>query len=473
MRRLASSGAVVTVAVLGCRALIGGLDECTTDGDCTRLGAAGRCVQKLCVLGKPTASTDPDCQTVFGTPGGIEIGAIVTKSTAADAGDLRGTYREDAIHLAVDGLVENGTGGDPIWVRVCDDHSTPDVAAAKASALLEEGAVALLTGGSSATLAIARNGTNGAPIVSYSASRTDIATAGIPADGGPRFLWSLAISDALQGRVLARLVNDGAYARPVSIVNDTQGFQTLHSTINDELQRLSGGGRTLVPYLYKTTADIPPAVARAIADLRPDMVIPIAVVTDTPPILDSWTGPDPVWLFSDNSRNASLWSGLDGGLARVAGSHGTGPLSVLPSSTAYGVFQARYVGRFGLEPGDVSYVPNSYDALLLVAAGVVWAQTHGGPSTLNIAEGLLHLSDLTQPPVQLDPVNFFPIIRKAFEASKNINVQGASGELDLDPVTGFAPGPVEEWYITKDGKFALLRHWTQSADGGLVASDGG
>jgi hypothetical protein len=177
----------------------------------------------------------------------------------------------------------------------------------------------------------------------------------------------------------------------------------------------------------------------------------ISTVGDTAALVGAWEGADPVWFFTDNARSTSVYA-FDGGLARLAGSKGTGPSTPSASNLEYSSFHALFVTDFpdAGDPATVSYVPNAYDAVLLLAAGALWAQGHGTIDGAGVAQGLTQLSDTTVAATSLSADNF-TALSAAFSQGHQANVKGASGALDFDNAHGVAPGPIDIWVIAPDG----------------------
>ena len=471
---------IATLGVLGaatsCSLVIGSLDECKVDGDCAKKGPGLVCQDSLCVVSTvipdagvdagfdagPAVLHDPLCQDVYGSADGgtvLRLGAVVPKSTSAGVVDIRGVYRGDAIAMAVQELnSKSALPGTSVVIRVCDDTGDNTKAAAEAGELIDEGAVALVTTGSSQTIAIANAVVpRGVAVMSISATSTQIQSAGVLSDGGAKRVWSTATSDALQAKVLAGMMDDAGFARPACVHADDVAFNGLYADLTQDLPVFSDGGLNLPQFLYETGASPTPAIQQAQSLLpAPDAVVLISTVGDTGALLDAWEGTDPKWLFTDNARSTSIYA-FDGGLARLTGSKGTGPSTPSATNLEYSNFHALFVTDFpdAGDPSLVSYVPNAYDAVLLLGAGSLWAQGHGGISGAGISMGLTQLSDTTQAITPLT-ADQFTSLGASFNQGKKVNVSGASGALDFDNTQGVAPGPIDIWAIAPDGGIITL-----------------
>ena len=478
MKRLAI--ALVALAIGGCSLVVGSLSECSTNADCASKGPGLICQDSLCVTGTLpdsgpviTPVIDPRCQDLYGdVDGGSEVirfGAVVPKTTSSGATDVRGVYRGHAIELAVNQInLKRSIAGHSLVVRVCDDTGDNGIAATEAQELLGEGAVALVTTGSSQTIAIANVGIpKGAVMMSISATSTQIPSAGVLPDGGAKRVWSTAVSDSQQAAVLADFIHSGlprgggilSNIKPACVHQDDIAFNGLYDATKTDLLALSDGGMLMPQSIYEPGGDPGAAVRQAqSATTTPTVVLLISPVADTGALVDAWTGfAQPNWLFTDNARDVSVYA-FDGGLARLSGAAGTGPSTPSLANNDYADFVALYQQAFTDEdPTSVSYVPNAYDAVLLLAAGATWAQSSGQAiSGANIATGLTKLSDTTQQPISLS-ADDFTSLAASFAQGKSVNVAGASGALDFDPDAGVAPGPIDIWTIEPDGGIATVR----------------
>ncbi|MBS2026691.1 MAG: ABC transporter substrate-binding protein [Deltaproteobacteria bacterium] len=458
-----------TLGVLGaasaCSLVIGSLDECKVDGDCAKKGPGLVCQDSLCVASSapvdagvdagPAVARDPLCQDVYGsTDGGnvLRLGAVVPKSTSTGAVDIRGVYRGDAIAMAVQELNrKSALPGTSVVIRVCDDTGDSTKAATEAGELLDEGAVALVTTGSSQTIAIANAVVSrGATLMSISATSTQIQSAGVLPDGGAKRVWSTATSDSSQAKVLAGMMEDAGYSRPACVHADDVAFNGLYASLTQDLPAFADGGANLPQFLYESGTS-PTSAIQGAQQSSPDAVVLISTVGDTAALLGAWEGADPVWLFTDNARSTSVY-GFDGGLARLAGSKGTGPSTPSASNLEYSSFHALFVTDFpdAGDPATVSYVPNAYDAVLLLAAGSLWAQGHGTIDGAGVAQGLTQLSNTSVAATPLS-ADQFTTLAASFSQGQQVNVKGASGALDFDNAHGVAPGPIDIWVIAPDG----------------------
>ena len=80
--------------------------------------------------------------------------------------------------------------------------------------------------------------------------------------------------------------------------------------------------------------------------------------------------------------------------------------------------------------------------------GTVWAHTQdGGVDGLGIARGLRQVSSGT--PVGIRIRGWDDVVTQ-FSAGASIDVTGASGSLDYDPLTEETTAPIEVWTVVAD-----------------------
>lgn len=113
-------------------------------------------------------------------------------------------------------------------------------------------------------------------------------------------------------------------------------------------------------------------------------------------------------------------------------------------------FNTTYNATFPELATDASYSSHTYDATWLAIYGAAWSyfqndQKIEGPA---MAEGLTKISAGETYDVVSTTWNG---IKTAFKAKRSINVSGASGELDYDPMTEETTAPVIRWTIVSDG----------------------
>lgn len=109
----------------------------------------------------------------------------------------------------------------------------------------------------------------------------------------------------------------------------------------------------------------------------------------------------------------------------------------------YRAFYERYAARFGKVTLDDApeKEPQTYDAVWLAAYGLVWATEQGLPLTgRNLAKGLQQLSQGQAIDVGS---NSFQALVQQFRMGASVDIKGASGPLDYDPVSEERAGQLD------------------------------
>ena len=121
-----------------------------------------------------------------------------------------------------------------------------------------------------------------------------------------------------------------------------------------------------------------------------------------------------------------------------------------PSSAEFDTFAFSYEFEFKEDPRDAGFSAHMYDAAMMSAYGAAWAHyQEDGITGLNIAKGFRKLSN---PDTVEFPIRATQYVAGAsrFREGTPINLVGASGSLDFDPVTGETSTPIEVWVIVED-----------------------
>ena len=482
---LAMLALLLTVAALGCRAVLGALDDCQTDGDCAAQQARWNtplvCRAQLCVAAAPDAATeagpsalDPRCTTVGSDAGAapIRIGAILQMTLPMDAGaDPRGVFRLDAVRLAFDQLnppTRGGINGRPLQVIVCDNQGDSTQAAALATSLINQGVPAILGATSGDILQEATvTVPNHVLLISSSATAAEITTlAANDPQTGVRMVWRTAPPDTFQGKVMANVLAhgldggfadaqvDGGNARNLGVfeLNNAYG-QGLYSAIQADYPGPSDNAHT-----YTQNGDVTAALQGVAAHQpAPQVLVTIAFPADAVNIINGANGMANLsslpWFFSDTAKSPDLFKGLNRP-SQIEGALGTAPAAAAAPAPAIQWFDQQFQDTYALDPLSASFIANTFDAAMLLAIAADWAST--APNKLDgptKAQALTQLSTQGAPVINLDPVEFDMAVKDL--ATGPINVEGASGHLDFDRTSGEAPASVEVWQVV-DGGFTTV-----------------
>ena len=155
------------------------------------------------------------------------------------------------------------------------------------------------------------------------------------------------------------------------------------------------------------------------------------------------------FFFTDSAANREFVEGVTSPELFFDRVRGTRP--VLPAdNTAYSIFAANYEMATASRPDDgLSYTPHAYDAAMIGLYGLAWAyQQEPDTSWRSIARGLRQLNGGAEAlQVIISNSGGWDTVRGEFLSGSPVDVVGASGPLDFDPVTEELSGEFEVWKV--------------------------
>lgn len=435
-----------------CREVFGPGYVCSSDGFCERAAPNPRCA----------ASYPADVLTRSSSyPGAILIGSLMDRSVTTHLA------REGAIRLATTQVGEaGGLEGDTLGVVHCDIAENPafdsldrnEAAVAGARYLADAIGVPAIVGPSASTDAVdVYQALAGRDVVLISPSATSTTLSGLdgknPTDASPGKLWRTAPPDTLQGGAIALylqqqkvtwvelVVEKGAYGEGLADVFE-KAFESVGGTANrstfitasERDAAVVGAGKTSAPWVL--------FVSSQTADT--------AAFVNAAATLAGYTSK---YLFlSDSAANVDFLSKIVGSaplFGRVRGSR-----FAVPQGAVYEQFRASFNAAFQADANEYSYVAHSYDATWMLFYGAARSRGREGlVHGLGIARGLRRLS--SGKPVAIQP-STWPSIRAELAQGGSVDVTGASGALDYDPLTEETRAPVEIWKIAAGGTGFLV-----------------
>ena len=428
--------------------------ECDVDSDCPGSQA---CLQNFCV-----GNRVPDgCGEVIGetpTEATLHLAAVLPLSRSdGDGGvvqDAKENARLNALRLALDEINQRKISSRPVALHLCDSGGSATAAKAQAEWLIQDqAAVAILTAGSSQTLAVAEAAIPAEVVtLSFSATSPELTQHPATTNGSSRLLWRTAPSDAIQGKVMANLLlNDARYAN-VKRVGILYLEDPYGQGLNDEvIAGLGGSSRETKGFGYARGGDISTAVDQ-LNTWNPDLTVLIGFPDDALRLLRAafakanlQKSAGHLWLFSDSAKSVSLLESLtDTERTEVEDSYGSAPAQ--GAGRAFTAFRDAYQSRYGSSPSDYSFTAHAYDGAycLSLALAAALGDGSGTVSGRTVAAGLTRLTGGA--PFELRATQFANAAQVVASGSK-IDVDGASGALDFTASTGEAPGKIEIWKI--------------------------
>jgi ABC-type branched-subunit amino acid transport system substrate-binding protein len=469
--------ALACLALLGLGCTVTRFDHqaCTRNSDCRSafgFGAVCNVSEGLCEDAKNTqvagmtagpgvarcTTTFPD--DLFAHPerykDPIVIGSLMDHSSAAHL------VREKAIKLAVkEASEENGNDGRPLAVVLCDiaQKSEYDALTRPAAAV----ACANYLSGSLGVAAIVGPSASGDTQQVWEAMRAKGTVVISPAatspsllnleptssDSAPGFLWRVAPPDSLQGAVIAddiaaRKVTNVAVVREAGAYGEglAQVFQERFSAAGGTVTILSVTADTQIGEATATVAASPAGEVLFISSQQ-DWVVKFLNAAS------GQAGYDGKNIFlTDAAANQSVLTGAASAARLFPRVRGTRPAPRDARDYVFASFVANYKAEYGGEdPTAATFSHHAYDAAWLALYGSAWSrlQEKGAVSGLGIARGLRHVSNGAMP-LPIIPSSWATVVN-AFRTGAAVNLSGASGELDFDPVTRNVVAPIEIWSI--------------------------
>src|SRR3990172_3822638 len=306
------------------------------------------------------AGKTPAAGETPGVPGPLKIGYLVD-FTGALAGF--GPDEENAIKLAVKQINDaGGVLGEPVELFRADSGTDKDIGVAEATRLVDIEKVHAIVGSlaSGVTLAVAEGVTGPKKILQVTHASTSPA---LTAANDDDYLFRVPISDAAQGQVLAKLVEDLGFAKVCTMyVNNAYGLglsENFAAAYTGEVTAQVShpdqtAATTYVSELTQCVADDPEAlVAISYPKGQADLYLKEAVANN---LIDTF-------VFVDGTRDAKMFEAL--GWAQFDGMSGTSPGALPPSD-----FTTRFEEQYTAEYGSLftsPFVREAYDAVMVIA----------------------------------------------------------------------------------------------------------
>lgn len=439
-----------------CRDAFGVGFACTDEGFCER-ALHPRCERTFPV----DYFEDPASYASY-----LPLGVIVNRSLEAHEA------RANAVQIVAE--LVNSQGGigerERVAVVICTneedarfDALSSTEAAVEASHWLHDvvGAPAIVGPTSSSGTKAVFEQLGGRDVVLHSMSATSSSLTALEPDASdsmPGRLWRTAVPDSFQARAIVADVRARLQTR-VAVVyqNDAYGAGMVA-----ELERFfDAPGESLTALAFDTD---PRSALQIVGDdaLLTEVVF-VGAVNEVRGFLQFVSG-DPAFdarsLFvTDTAASVDLFASPQAPASVYARVRGTRPGA--PTGSVNGFFRGSYLFAFQDDPDQFSFVANAYDAAFMVIYGAAWAQANEGSSRsgLGIARGMRQLSSGT--PIALGATTFAQALGVLGQGG-SVDLEGASGELDYDPVTEETAGDVEVWMIdtTNGPSIEVVRRYT-------------
>ncbi len=388
----------------------------------------------------------------------VVLGSLMDQSSAAHV------VREKAVRLAAKEVAAVGNlDGRVVGVVFCniaekselDTLTRTNAAVASARYLSDTLGVAAIVGPSASADAqqvwdAVR--TIGTPVISPAATSPALgALEPMSSDEKPGLLWRVAPPDSLQGKVIA----DDMLARNVSqvfVIREAGAYgEGLANVFLESFTK--GGGQAQVSSI-SADSQIGEASAAGAADAATEVLFISSQQDWVIRFLNAAGGQAGYGakniFLTDAAANLTVLSGANAATMLFPRIRGTRPAPRDPSEYVYASFVANYKAEYGGEdPAATTFSAHSYDSTWLALYGSAWSMVKESAITgEGIGRGLRRVSEGT--PTNIIPSSF-PGAVTAYKDGRLVNLSGASGELNFDPVTRDTTAPVEIWAVSTAG----------------------
>ncbi|OQY48477.1 MAG: hypothetical protein DRR08_26035 [Candidatus Parabeggiatoa sp. nov. 2] len=376
-----------------------------------------------------------------------------------------GKPRHQSALLATKHLAEAGF---PVEWTVVDSKNDANSAVEAARDLVEKGQVQVIIGASSSavTIEVAKKVSipNQVPQIAIASTSPAITTL-----ADQDFLFRTAPSDALQAVVLARLASGtlkdvnlprsssahSGYKRvSVLYVEGTYG-QGLNDVFTKHFDELGGEKVVAVSHPEVPISDLEnkallrqillPSLQQAYADGETEVLIAMSYTGYAEVFLQQAIENNlfDKFLFVDATKSQRQLENSSVG-PHLEGMCGTAPGSE-PTEEFLEVFNTDYKAEYGEEPPSLSFMFNTYDAVIIAGLAAYAAQAIGEAVTpITIREYLRRVNDPDGEKIIAGKTEKLKRAMKILDSGLTIDYQGASGDVNFDD-NGDVITPIEIW----------------------------
>jgi len=456
---------------------------CDTGFDCREIHKGGACVAGTC---RDLLPLNEACPTEFMEPADLPTRRLVgdaTQSPMTIIGTLCSLEETSdeaiskSVRLAVREITDRGgvNTGTELGVVVCDNGGPDNSTVDEERRQLNRNAIDYLSGSLGVPGFVgAITSTDSLTSINYILERQYPTVMISPSATSPALtdqldrlddddpyglFWRTSPSDKLQGKVLADSVV-GQYPADsptilkvaVIFIDDAYGeglaqvFKDSFDLANDDDPALSKVAE-LFPFDDETNLE---SIAADVEDYGPDALLMIAIkASQTVGFIEAMAAnslADKYLYLTDGSKDAfELFNraiSTDAKEILRNQTYGTAPAT--PSGSQFDFFDAALRKEFDISGTDFAFLAQAYDATYALGYSLVYATSNSTyVDGKSLAEGLSRLVEGV--PVEIGANSWPDAKQKLATGDKQIDIDGVSGPLDFDPVTGEAPAPIEVW----------------------------
>lgn len=330
-------------------------------------------------------------------------------------------------------------------LSLLDDQTSPSVGVDAAKKLVDVQQVPALIGAlsSGVSAAILTSVTAPSQVVQISPASTSPTFSDLAKQGKTGGFWFRTCpSDALQGLAMAKVAHDAGLQKvAVMYLNNPYG-QGLSQEFTAGFRQL--GGTVTENVVYNPSQPSYRAEVGKALSPAPDALFLIGYPGDGTTITREWiaAGGPQKFLFPDGLESQDFVN--DVGAQYMKDVHGTAPGTDKTPSLA--TFQGEFQAKFGTLPTQ-AYIPNAYDATVLVGLAMEQARSSKGPAIRDA------IRKVTDPKGQKVYAGVAELKKAAalLAEGKSIQYVGATGPLQFD-ANGDIAAPMQVWNVSAQGK---------------------
>ncbi|SMF51469.1 amino acid/amide ABC transporter substrate-binding protein, HAAT family [Tistlia consotensis] len=354
------------------------------------------------------------------------VGAL---NPVSGAGSPYGSGMQKAIAMAADEInADGGACGRQIQVVSEDTQTSPDAAVLAVKKLIDVNKVQVVMGtwSSGVTLAVM-------PITT-AAGLPEMNTSGAPAistEDKADLVWRFQATNGRFGQAFAKIAKERGFKRPATMAyNNASG---LGNTEGFAKAWKEDGGKVVASVVYEPKQASYRSELQQILAANPDVVVMGSYLPDTTIILREWyqsgQNPDLKWIIPGWAANEKLVEALGPDVTQ-----GVIAVDSISNENApsYAHFAEAYKKATGQPAGSNVYAAMTYDMMVLWGLAMQADCSKLTPEAIN---GRIRGVDSASG----DKVFTFAEGKKALEAGKAINYQGASSQLAFDQYGDVTP----------------------------------
>lgn len=279
-------------------------------------------------------------------------------------------------------------------------------------------------------------------------------------DADPGLFWRTAPPDDLQGRVIATEMVETLGVSHVAVIYESSNYgQALAEVFKDNFEANNGHTAELFAFDEGNSTGRDDKVSTVGASVYDEVLFISGNIDDLIAFLNgaaTWPNYENMGIFlTDAGRDVRLIENTSDASSLYDQIRGTAPS--VPTGTVYGFFESGFSGTYSpaYTASSSSYTAYAYDAAWLGLYGTAWSLYQesdacvgddDGICGLGTARGLRHISDQNATDMEIKATSWNSV-KATFETGQSVNVAGASGSLDYDPLSGETTGPIDIWEI--------------------------